>query len=297
MVKIARKLKQIKKTKYSLKTFFNVFFKKPNEVIGGIIQKLNFFDYLVFVAIILILLLLTHNRLERETRWIDVRLSIEKPDWWYKGNLPAYWYGQNLQVGDIAYDSFGSKVAEIESVDSFDLGDKGRKIYINMKVQADFNKSKDQYIYEFKPLVSGSSIVVNFSKTQVKGLVVALENQLPIKYHHKTITIQSRWLTPEITNAVNVGDKIFDAVGGTVAEVLSTESTVALGYEFSDIRAKNLPAYNPMYRHLIATVRVKAFSVSDLEYYIDETPLKLGQKIDLYFPNLVLKEAEIIALD
>jgi hypothetical protein len=68
----------------------------------------------------------------------------------------------DLAVGDQAKDSFGQTVAEVVNIDNYDQGGPYRMIFVDLKLRVDFDKNKNQYLYEFKPLSVGSSLIINF---------------------------------------------------------------------------------------------------------------------------------------
>lgn len=294
--KLNRKIEFIMKKRQSL-------FLKKKSIISRIIQKsrffitrFNFFDYLVIFLIFLVLGFFIYNRLRRQSVWTNVRLSIENVDWWYGGGtLPKYWYANSLEVGNEVKDSFGQKIAEVINIDNYDQGGPYRMIFVDLKVKVDFDKNKNQYFYEFKPLTVGSSMVLNFPENQVRGLVIGVGEQKP-EYIFKTIKISKTNVLDIIANQINVGDKSFDKDGNLVAEILEIKSSVTNWYEYSDIRGEMIKVYNPDYRNLLMIVKVKAFSTTDRMFYINNTVLKLGSKIWLQFPKLPIEDATIIEI-
>ena len=269
--------------------------KNIKKFIISIIQKISFFDALVLLVILLVLGIFSYNRLQRKSEWVDIRISVENVDWWYKGSFPYYWYAANLKEGDIAYDSFGQKSAEVIKVDNYDLGGPYRNIYVDLKIRGVFNKKKQQYLYEFKPLVIGSGIAFNFSNQQVKGLIVKI-GEKEISYFYKTIKIRVKEVIPELADKINIGDKSFDTNGDLVNEIIDLKKSINSFYEFSDIRGKNIKVYDSDFRDLEITLKVKTFSDLDRNFYINQAVIKIGSFIWFQFPDYALEEAEIIEI-
>jgi len=260
-----------------------------------IIHKLNLFDLLILTAIIVVLGFLMYNRLQRKSHWINVRISVENVDWWYQGTPPYYWYASNLKAGDISYDSFGKKVAEVIRVENYDFGGPHRNIYVDLKVKVVFDKKRQQYLYEFKPLVVGSITNFYFSAEQLRGLVIRL-NEEEIPYISKTITIQKKLVIPEMADKIKVGDKSSDTNHNVVAEIIDVENSISSTYEFSDIRGGNIKTYDPDYRDVKITMRIKTFRDLDRNFYVNQAVIKVGSIIWLHFPDYPLEDFEIIEI-
>lgn len=291
--KLNRKIEFIMKKRQSL-------FLKKKSIISRIIQKsrffitrFNFFDYLVIFLIFLVLGFFIYNRLRRQSVWTNVRLSIENVDWWYGGGtLPKYWYANSLEVGNEVKDSFGQKIAEVINIDNYDQGGPYRMIFVDLKVKVDFDKNKNQYLYEFKPLTVGSSLILNFPESQLRGLVVKVGEE-NINYFFKKIKVVKKGVLKVIANQIAVGDKIYDLDGNLIAEILEINKEVSSWYEFSDIRGETIKAYNPDYLDLELLLKIKAFNSLNRDYYVNNTVLKLDSKIWLQFAEVPIEDATI----
>lgn len=256
-------------------------------------SRLNFFDLAIFFTLLIVLIFFTYNRLQRKSTWINIRVSVENTDWWYRGSPPAYWYVNDLKVGDFIKDSLGNPIVEVINIDNYDLGAYYRDIYVDLKVKVDFDKNKNQYFYEFKPLVVGSSLTLNFDKEQLKGLVVKVDEQ-EMEYFYKTIRVEKKIVHPSLANQIVAGLKSYDVKGDLVAEILEIKNRVATSYEFSDIRGQNILVNDPDYRDLELVLRVKCFKDLDREFYINKTVIKIGSMIWIQFADFALEDARII---
>lgn len=278
------------------------FFKKKS-FISRIIQntsvfisKLNFFDYLVFFLLFLVLIFFIYNRLQRSVVWTDVRIAVENVDWWYgSGSPPRYWYAKDLTVGDQAKDSFGQTVAEVLNIDNYDQGGPYRMIFVDLKLRVDFDKNKNQYLYEFKPLSVGSSLVINFPQNQLRGIIIQSGTD-EIDYYFKKIRVSKERIYNFVADEINVGDKAYDSEGNLVAEVLDLTKTTNSYYEYSDIRGQKIKVIDPEFSDLDIVLKVKAFNTLDREFYINNTVLKVGSRIWLQFKDYAIEDAQIIEI-
>jgi len=276
---------------------------KKKSLISRIIQnmkvfisKLNFFDYLVFFLLFLVLLFFIYNRLQRRVVWTNVRIAVENVDWWYgSGAPPRYWYANDLAVGDQAKDSFGQTVAEVVNIDNYDQGGPYRMIFVDLKLRVDFDKNKNQYLYEFKPLSVGSSLIINFPQHQLRGIIVQTGAD-EIDYFFKTIKITKQRISNFVADEADVGDKVYDAQGNLVAEILDFTKSTNSYYEYSDIRGQKIKVTDPDYSDLDIVLKVKAFNTLDRDFYINNTVLKVGSKIWLQFKDYAIEDAQIIEI-
>jgi len=276
---------------------------KKKSLISRIIQnmkvfisKLNFFDYLVFFLLFLVLLFFIYNRLQRRVVWTNVRIAVENVDWWYgSGAPPRYWYANDLAVGDQAKDSFGQTVAEVVNIDNYDQGGPYRMIFVDLKLRVDFDKNKNQYLYEFKPLSVGSSLIINFPQHQLRGIIVQTGAD-EIDYFFKTIKITKQRISNFVADEADVGYKVYDAQGNLVAEILDFTKSTNSYYEYSDIRGQKIKVTDPDYSDLDIVLKVKAFNTLDRDFYINNTVLKVGSKIWLQFKDYAIEDAQIIEI-
>lgn len=283
------------KLKRKTKLMKNKFMIDIIQKINFFKRRLNFFDYAVLFVLISILVFFIYNRLQRQETWINVRVSVENADWWYHGDAPAYWYLNDIKTGDAIKNSLGQEVAKVTNVENYDLGGYSRLIYVDLKLKVDFDQKKNQYLYEFKPLVVGSSLAVNFSNQQLKGLVISIGDK-EIEYTDKTIKVEMRNIAPSLAEKVIIGTKSYDINGNVTAEILDVKKNIASNYNFSDIRAQKIKVFDPEYRDLEVTLRVKTFRELDRDFYINKAVLKIGARIWFQFTDFALEDTKIIEI-
>lgn len=260
------------------------------------INKLNIFDYLIIFLLLFVLIFFIYNRLQRRTVWTNVRIAVENVDWWYgSGTPPRYWYANNLLAGAQAKDAFGQTVAELVNIDNYDQGGPYRMIYVDLKLRVDFDKKKNQYLYEFKPLTAGSSLIINFPENQLRGIIINAGEQ-EINYFYKTIKVVKKGLLNSTANTILAGDQAYDTNGNLIAEILEIEKEIHNFYTYSDIRGEMIKTYNPDYRDLTMLVKIKSFSSLDRDFYINNTVLKLGSTIWFQFKDYAIEDATIVAI-
>ena len=168
-------------------------------------------------------------------------------------------------------------------------------IFVDLKLRVDFDKNKNQYLYEFKPLSVGSSLIINFPQHQLRGIIVQTGAD-EIDYFFKTIKITKQRISNFVADEADVGDKVYDAQGNLVAEILDFTKSTNSYYEYSDIRGQKIKVTDPDYSDLDIVLKVKAFNTLDRDFYINNTVLKVGSKIWLQFKDYAIEDAQIIEI-
>lgn len=278
------------------------FIIKKAATMSRIIQKikvlksrLNYFDLTILFVIFLVIIFFIYNRFQRKPVWVNVRVAVTNTDWWYRGNAPANWYANDLKVGDVIKDSFNNPFVEVINIDNYDLGAYYREIYVDLKLRVDFDKRKNQYLYEFKPLVVGSSLLLNFSKEQLRGLVIKLNDE-EMEYFYKTIKVEEKLVSPAVADQFMVGIKSYDTKGDLTAEILEVKKSIATEYRFSDIRGQNILVSNPDYRDLEVVFKIKCYTDLERDFYVNKTVIKIGSMIWIQFADFALEDARIIEI-
>lgn len=257
--------------------------------------KLNVFDLLFLLVVALVLVFFLYNRLQRQSVWVNMRVSVQNSDWWYGGDPPQYWYAANLQVGDLAYDSFGNTVAEVINIDNYDQGGPYRYIFVDLRVKVDYSKKRQQYSYDFKPLTIGSSVAFTFNQQQLMGLIIKLDEE-EITYREKEIVVSSKGLEPGLADLVEVGKKSLTADGSTIAEIIAVERNPYTYYQYSDIRGRTMKVTNPDLWDLLITLRIKTFDALDRTFYVNGAVVKVGSNLWFQFPDFALENTIIKAI-
>lgn len=268
--------------------------------------RVNFFDLLILFLLLLTVGFFIYQRLQRQSTWVQVRLSVENPDWWYRGSSPNYWYAQDLQVGDVINDGLGNKMVEIVGVDNYDNYGPYRDIYVDLLLRVDYNKKRQQYLYEFKPLVVGSALLFNFSNYQLRGTVIGM-GSLPIHYFERTVKLELKYaqqvhksnpffVTAATAAQIKAGQQAYDALGNVVAEIIEVRKHPAAYYEFSNVLGHNVLVTNPDFYDVELVVKLKAFEAFGVDYFVNKAALKVGNGIWLQFPEFALDDMRIIEL-
>lgn len=254
--------------------------------------RLNLFDILVMVAILIVIGTFLWLRQSKKTEWINVRLVVANDEWWWEGQPPQWWYVDSLQIGQIAYSSFGEKTAEITNVDIFDVGAYRRRAFIDIMLKGAYDTQRKLYLYNFQPLQIGKPLDLTFGKNNVRGIIAYIEN-ISVVYSQKQIEVKVLKVRPWVADSLTKGLEMKDSQGRVLAKIDDVKTEIATFYEFSDIRGQRIQVTDPEFRDVTVKITIKTFTSGATDYFVDRAAIKIGEKIWFQFPQSVIRDAEI----
>lgn len=236
-----------------------------------------------------------YNRLQKKEEWIDVRMFVTHDNYWFSGSPPSYWYADGLEVGDVAYDSFGSKVAKVVNIDNYDKGGPSRNIFVDLKLRVDYDKKRNIFLYEYKPLDVGAVKEFDFLDQKLKGVLIQIGGDT-IQYKDKLVKLKLKGIIPEVANKFVIGKKAFDVDGVEIAEIIDIKTINTSYYEYSDIRGEKILIEDPDYRDAEITLKLMTFREKDLDFFVDMAVVKVGSKIWIQFDDVAIEDGQIIEI-
>ena len=257
-------------------------------------RRLNLFDYLILFLLLVGLIIFGVLRFFRQEEVVVVRIKLTSQEWWWNPQPPNYWYIGELAVGDIAYNTFGKRVAEVVDIRSFDVGPNRRVGYVELKLKATYDKQRGIYRFNYQPLQIGKPIELTIGKNNILGLVTHIGDKV-LKWEETEVDLELYAAYPYVVEALTPGLKAFDSQGRVVAEVISVESRPASAYEFFDTRLRRfmLPGVDPNRRDVSLRLRLTTVRYSGATYFVDDTSIKVGNEIWIQFPDVVVEKGEI----
>lgn len=254
--------------------------------------RLNALDIIIITAILVVVGIFLWLRISKKTEWINVRLVVANDEWWWEGQPPQWWYVDSLQSGQVAYSSFGEKVAEIVNVDIFDIGAYRRRAFIDITLKGAFDSQRKLYLYNFQPLQIGKPLDLTFGKNNVRGIITYIDD-ISITYSQRQIEVRVLKVRPWVAESLTKGLEMKDSQGRVLAKIDEVKTENAIYYEFSDIRGQRIQVIDPEFRDVTAKVTIKTFTSGVTDYFVDRGAIKVGEKIWFQFPQAVIREAEI----
>lgn len=257
------------------------------------IKKLSILDWLIIAGICIVFGFVLYNRMTKKEEWIWVKLNISNNTSWWQGSAP-YWYAQGLTKGQFAYNSFGQKIAEVGSIENYDMGGTNRLIYIDLKLLVSYDKRQHIYLFNYQPLQIGNQMDLTFSQYNVRGIITYIgSNTIP--YKDKEIEVKVLNAYPWEADSYKEGMQMTDMSGNPVATILSVtvaDNTVSQLYD-TDGRLILISNPDSDRKEITMLLKIKTFSFTGVSYFIDGAAIKIGENIWFQFQNTAVKSALI----
>lgn len=257
-----------------------------------LVRSLTLFDWVVFLLVLSVVGVFLAIRFSKKQQWLPVRVIVTNDDWWWEGQAPSFWYVDDLSPNMTATNSFGETVAKISDVSIFDVGAYGRRAYVDVLLNATYDKTKNVYLFNFQPLQIGKPIELTFGTHNVRGLVAYIGDD-KIEYEDKKIEVKVYEVRPMVAEMYVEGLEMKDTLGNVLASVEEVKVDPHIKYEFSDIRGTSLPFNDPDYRDVTLVVNIKTFRSGGNNFFMDRAAVKVGELIWFQFPEVAVKEATI----
>lgn len=172
------------------------------------LQSIHWMD-IVAIGIFFALLAIALFFFLRKIEYITVRLRVSQSDE-MRNNLTFFmtplWYANILKPGMEYKDFLGRSVIKIERVISGFPEDNEQKTYIDLLIQALYNRQSKQYSYNGIPLLIGSYQRFRINDIQIPGVIHAIGKEGIVEYPKKIYRLQgfldqrrNDWV-PGITN-------------------------------------------------------------------------------------------------
>lgn len=261
-----------------------------------LIKKLHFFDWLVLAGIAVIIVFFFYLRAARKTEIVSVRVLFTRDDWGTQTSNTPFWMAHELNPGDKAYNSLGSVVATLKTVEIVDTGGPYRNAQVVVDLEVQYDEKNHTYSYNYQPLQIGKTLNLAFEKGAVRGVVIQIADE-EISYTYQTVELWIRGVLPEVAREFFVGLQATDSSGEVVAEVENVRILPNEYYQFSQSLNRSVLANNPSLRDVKFWVTLKSFQNGPTFYYVNNAALKIGNEIWIEFPRVSSGPAVITAVE
>lgn len=234
------------------------------------------------------------NRLSRQEQWVSIRLKAANDEWWWSTNSPEEWYGAGLSKGQYAYNTFGKRVAEIQSVENYDVGGPRRLIYANLKILTTYNKNTHTYTFNYQTLQIGKPLDFTFNQNNLHGLVTYIgDNMIP--YHDANLEVKLLGILPWEATSYTKGAQMRDVNGNIIGTIERVDVTDTLVSTITDNNGRLfiLPTLDNTRKDVTLRLTLKTYVSNRVQYFIDGTAIKIGNHIWLEFERTAVKDAII----
>jgi len=264
-----------------------MFIKKFFILIASFLKKLKRLDYLIILIVFAIFSSLIISKIIKKTEWVTVGIIITNEEWWWQNEKQtSYWLAKDLSIGSFAKNTFGENIAEIIDKQTFEDGEGRKTVFVVLRLQSQFDKKRNLYLFNSEPLEVGKSINLSFGDQNVDGVISFFGEGLINDQVNLKITIKTKWVDYQVAEKINKSTVMSDESGRILAKVLDFKNEIHSHYEFSDIRGKSILVYDPKYRDVVMDLEVRAYKYGNNYYFIDGNKIGIGENMKLYFDTL-----------
>ena len=267
----------------------NNIFKKFKELI----KRFTWFDYLVF-SLTILLLFGSFLFFFRKRELIDIKVKVTDKEVLYSWSYPQNWYADAFKIGDEERDTLGRKSVVIKDVETFNINEQMKAVYLDLSVEAVYDSRAKRYVFQGRPLSVGTTIPFSLSDVTFDGLVIGvlntgLDNNSTTEY--KTVKAIIRGVDedavnyePKVLESLSVGDKVTSSKGKTLVELIGLKLEPAERSVRTD--SGNLVLRrDPFYKDATLTLKVLTKTIGDDLFVLNDMPLRIGQQLPLAFSN------------
>ena len=259
------------------------------------LKKLKKLDYLVILMLFAIFSSLIISRLLRKQEWVTVGLHISSDEWWWNSQNPEYWIVEDLEKGLISKNTFGEEIAEIVEVIDFEYGNGKRTVFLEMRLKANFDKKRGLYTYNSRPLEIGGNLNLTFEKQNVRGLIAYLgDDRLGEEELWANVTVKYSRIEKELADSIIDNPIMTDSQGRILVEASDVRKQIYSNNVFSDIRGKNIRAYDNDYMDIFMDLKIKVYKSGNKHYFLNGTNIVNGSEIWFHFNDHFLSQGTII---
>jgi hypothetical protein len=133
--------------------------KNKINVVNLIITSLSFF--VVFSLFVFF---------NREDSYVYVDLTFSRSDWSTDADPPEFWIVENIEVGDVAYDSLGKVIAEVVEVEKLPHIGKTREwVTLVLKLSTVYDERTKTHILNGQKIAISNDLELTFGQTFFQG--------------------------------------------------------------------------------------------------------------------------------
>lgn len=250
---------------------------------------------ILIISVLIILgisLLYFFYHLQRNQEDVYVRVSLIRPytNQQAPDNWAPYWIANTINIGDKEVSPLGGLLITVEDNQNYEGIYSGKLVYLLLKVKAIHDRS-GAYLFKNKPLSVGSTIDINLTNTQFKGLIVYIGKNKPVDENkNMIITVEGKEWWPYLTDSVIIGSTIVDNKGEVIAKILDKKTSNAEVRADSAGGVANV-SYDRRKRDIVITLSITVKKVNDYYYFMETQKVKVNE--NLYLP---FKEAGTVTL-
>ncbi len=255
------------------------------------VKKAIFFirkNYLLSAFIVIIFLTLLvgfYKNFLSKTNYVYSKVEINYPESYY--SKPDIWILDSLHKGEVQTGILGQPEAEILNVTYYpsSLADNQFDIFLNLKLQAGYEKSTGTYSFQRSPIAVGSPITLSFPTSHVIGTILYLgSTPLQDKYVEKTVYLVNpaayRKSTPYLYDSIKIGDKYYNG-NQTVFQILDKKLEKNVFAVVNNFTSQVSEGATDTTQDIVIIAKMRLIQKNNLLFFGGDQLIQVGDKINL----------------
>lgn len=258
---------------------------------------LTLFD-IALIGTLIMVLLIAGIILFRKNEFVDLTMRITNNNVLYSDHNPPLWYAYTLKKGSTEKDSIGRIQSEIINVQMYPLEPGNKAVFVNLRLNAVYNKSKQQYSYKGKPLLIGSGLRVELQNHLIEGVITDIANQ-SIPREEKTIILKAKVIDTNpvygetegvsqyIADAININDSVVDYQNNKILTIIDKKVVPSERYTFNSAGGILLNT-DPKRVDVYLTLKTKVRHILNEDYFMGLIRIRVGGTIPIDLPKITI---------
>jgi len=218
---------------------------------------------------------------------IEIRVKVTDQDVLYANTLPTNSYAHQFRVGDKEVDAIGKAIAEVISVERYNISADRQVVYLDMRVRATYDTRSKRFSVHGRNLAFGTPMRFNLDGVVFDGIITDFPGLLSEPNRQKRVIVKAlgRKVEPSVAASVQKGDRVVDSKSKVLIEVIDSMVKKEERVVATD-RGDLLLRYDPIFKDLELTLQINARQVDGVLYVFDDQPLKIGEQIPLNYSSV-----------
>ncbi len=275
-----------------------------------IFKKLTY-HYVIVIFVVVISIITSYSVYKvffTSSSTIYVRIKFGQGLWWASTSKPNIWFINAIKKGEKEYDLFGKSSAELVEIRYYPAQDSdqqvknntGYDIFLTLKLNANFNKKINKFMYKRAIINVGSPIEVELSSVHVTGTVIAIDTKnFQDKYVDKTVLLvyQQGFYAdyPYLYDSIIIGSKYFDGVDN-VFEILDKKIQENI-ISVPDSRGNLLTQPMNTIQNIVVKAKLRVKEKNGQLFYAEEQPIRVGSTLFLTTPTHMFNEYTVSQIE
>lgn len=218
----------------------------------------------------------------RKAEYITIQVKVTNQEVLYANQLPKNSYARHFTVGDVERDAVGRVVTEIIGVESYPMSPDARVVYLDLRVRATYDTRTKMYSARGKNLMYGTPMRFSLNNVTFDGFVTRTPTTQA--FGEKKIAVVEAiapGMSPTLANQVQVGDRVMNSYGETLATITSLKVLPADNIT-QNAQGDLLVRKNPIFKDVTFTLEVLVNVMSPNEVVMfDDIPFQIESTVPI----------------